>query len=103
MELHATIKETKDEKFIVWFGQRSPKKKIFEDFESAYVAACEYVNWNMEWVEVRVFPDYVNEIIEHVYMERNRILFKAKFDIEKETYLRLKDKFEGDVAYDKKA
>ena len=64
MECYAIIRDTPEGKFAVTFGSRNPTNDdIYDDFESAYLDACDYVDWDMHKIDVRVYPQYIKDII----------------------------------------
>lgn len=95
MECRATIRDFPEGKFTVTFGSRSPSDRVYDNFEDAYSDACEYVNWYIDKVTIKVYPQFVNDIMKKVDFERNKALYQAKYEEAKQVYLSLKERFEG--------
>jgi hypothetical protein len=71
------------------------QKRIYYNFENAYIDACEHVNWDINKITIDVYPQFVRDVIKRVDFERNKALYQAKYEEAKQVYFSLKERFEG--------
>lgn len=91
-----------DRQYSVSFGPKEPiRHAYYPDFETAYLEACRYVNWNLSNITIEVYPQFVRDVLKRVTKERVKIKMQEAQDKEKAEYLRLKQKFEGNEKYEK--
>lgn len=102
MEAKARITDNITDKsegsYGVSYGSINPRFSYYPDFESAYMAACEYVSWNLRNITIEVYPQFVRDVLKRVTKERVKLMMQEAHDKERAEYLRLKQKFEGDSA-----
>jgi hypothetical protein len=63
----------------VSYGCRAinPVFAYYQDFETAYLAACEYVGWKLSNITIEVYPQFVRDVLKRVTHEQVKLKMKA--------------------------
>ena len=85
-------------KYCVIIPMRGERSRIlpYDDFEQAYLAACEFVGWKLSNITIEVYPQFVRDVMKRVTHECVKLKIENERRKEKEEYLRLKQKFDPD-------
>ena len=85
-------------KYCVIIPMRGEPSRIlpYDNFEQAYLYACEFVNWKLSNITIEVYPQFVRDAMNRV--TKSLVALKMQRSREKELaeYKRLKQKFDPD-------
>ena len=54
--------------------------RYFESFEDASKWACEWVNWEMEYLTINILPDELRQVVDMVKENRRKEFLKGKVE-----------------------
>ena len=100
MQCKCTVSDNTIEKpyAVIYKFRGSPDSRIVQHdtFESAYLAACEYTNWNREQIKIDVYPKDVRDVLKKVTKSLVKLKFEENRAKDLAEYKRLKQKFDPD-------
>lgn len=85
-----------DGKYIVSYVISSPVQSVkeFDDFRSAYISACEYMNWLYQYVAIEIYPEEIEKAIKEIQNKREEEMIMKEVETCYKKYLDANEKVE---------